>query len=232
MSTYLLCIESSTEICSVAIFEEETLISFVEELNSNRHAEILAPLVAQCMKNANITYDDLSAVAVSNGPGSYTSLRVGLSTVKGICFAKSKPLIAIPSDVILVEGNKTKAVQENCSHIIAMIDARRMEAYCSVFSLLEETTTDCQPVIFTENQFEELQKEASLIGLCGNGSPKFYVEANKTIFKLLSKETSARFMGIPALKRYQQSIFDDVAYTTPIYVKPPNITLSKKNTFL
>ena len=229
MAGRILCIESSTDVCSVALFDDTTLLSHEESLEVNSHAEKLAPLIKKVMEKADISFSQLDAVAVSNGPGSYTSLRVGLSTAKGICYATGKPLIALNSDHILLDGVLEKANEHHCSHSIAMIDARRMEAYCTTCQIDSAETSECQPVIFTESSFAVLEKTSRPIGVCGTGAAKWLNFRNSAQYVLLSPRTDARFMGRLALRRFEEKIFDDLAYTIPHYIKPPNITTPKKN---
>lgn len=227
-STLLLCIESSTEVCSVALFDHKRLLYLEESPESNRHAEILALLVEKIIHRAGIKINDLSAVAISNGPGSYTSLRVGLSTAKGICYGTGIPLIAIPSDEVLIYGQLKEAHKIGASHIIAMIDARRMEAYCTIYDISSLTLSVPTPVIFDQDSFEEL-RPYNTIAVCGNGAKKWCEFIDDGRFVPLATATSATFMGEIALERFSRGSFDDVARVSPEYIKPPNITLSKKN---
>lgn len=229
MAGRILCIESSTDVCSVALFDGTTLLSHEESLEVNSHAEKLAPLIKKVMEKAEITFSQLDAVAVSNGPGSYTSLRVGLSTAKGICYAAGKPLIALNSDHILLDGTLEKAKEHHCSHSIAMIDARRMEAYCTTYHIDSAETSECKPVVFTESSFEALEKTPQPVAICGSGAAKWQNFRQSSRYILLSTRTDARFMGRLALRRFEEKIFDDLAYTIPHYIKPPNITNPKKN---
>lgn len=228
MELPILCIESSTEVCSVALFDQTKLIHLEEADDVNRHAELLAILIDKTMKTTGLTFDQLRAVAVSNGPGSYTSLRVGLSTAKGICLGSGKPLITIPSDRVLIRGQLAAAEVLGASHVIAMIDARRMEAYCTIYQIANKSYTLPTPVIFGKDSFHELAG-ASSIGVCGNGSEKWCRFIQSPLYYQLAKKTSASFMGEIVYERFIQGSFDDLARVSPEYIKPPNITLSKKN---
>lgn len=225
----ILCIESSTDVCSVALFEGMSLLTHEESLEVNSHAEKLAPLIKKVLEKADLSFSQLDAVAVSNGPGSYTSLRVGLSTAKGICFATGKPLIALNSDHILIDGNLDNAREWHCQHVIAMIDARRMEAYCTLHTIESSKTGESQPVIFKKDSFNSLETETGYIGICGNGALKWQSFRDSDRYKVLSERTDARFMGRLATSRFKENRFDDLAYTIPHYIKPPNITNPKKN---
>ncbi|MBK8623561.1 MAG: tRNA (adenosine(37)-N6)-threonylcarbamoyltransferase complex dimerization subunit type 1 TsaB [Saprospiraceae bacterium] len=194
----------------------------------NSHAEILAVLIDELLKETQTGFFELSAVAVSTGPGSYTSLRVGLSTAKGICYAAQIPLIGLRSDHILIRGQIPSAERNNCTCIIGMIDARRMEAYTTVFDIKQQIFTESIPTILDDHPFTELENNHPHIALCGNGAKKYYELCLKNRYVLLEEKTTARWMGVLAQERFTARSFDDVAYTTPIYIKPPNITESKK----
>ena len=128
---YLLCLETSGTNCSVSIIENQELISYKEQNTSEfSHSENLHIFIEETLKNANIKPSDLSAIAVSSGPGSYTGLRIGVSSAKGLCFALNIGLIAIPTLSILAENIKEI---NDFQYIIPMIDARRMEVFSAVF---------------------------------------------------------------------------------------------------
>lgn len=228
MSPLILCIESSTDVCSVALFEGKRLRAFSESTEVNRHAELLAVLIDDLMKIEGVAFKDLSAVAVGIGPGSYTSLRVGLSTAKGICFGCDIPIIALPGDHILIRGNKSDALHIKADYIISMVDARRMEAYCTTYSIADNQYSEAIPVVFDKDSFDEIARQGGKIAVCGNGAKKWcdFIENEKYV--LLSQKTSATYMGELAFEKFESGEFEDLARVSPEYIKPPNITLSKK----
>ena len=123
----ILSIETSTEVCSVAIHNQELLIAEKESVEAYSHAERLAPLIEEILKDNNISRKELTAIAVSAGPGSYTGLRIGISTAKGLCYALDIPLITIGTLESMLESIK----DNNVSNLLCpMLDARRMEVYC------------------------------------------------------------------------------------------------------
>jgi len=159
---YILNIETSTKNCSVSIAKEgKTIICKEIAEEGYSHAERLHIFIEESLKEAGLTYKDLSAIAVSQGPGSYTGLRIGVSAAKGLCFALDIPLIA-------VDTLKVLASQATISNglIVPMIDARRMEVYSAVFNAEYEKLRDVQAEIINEDSFENLQETIYFVGDC------------------------------------------------------------------
>ncbi len=177
-------------------------------------------MFAQCDYNLN----DIDAVAVSKGPGSYTGLRVGLSTAKGICYSLEIPLISINSLSILAAGLDVTAYEA----IIPMIDARRMEVYMSIYNSGLETLEETKAFIIDQESLEILYKQYSSIVFCGNGAFKCEPFARKN--DLISNQgLSAKFMIDLSYTAFLAKNFEDLAYFEPFYLKSPNITKSKQN---
>src|SRR5690606_26392897 len=130
--TSILCIETSTDVCSVALTAGGAVVAAAEIREAQAHASRLAPLIQEVMAAAGIGYGDLSAVAVSKGPGSYTGLRIGTSTAKGLCYALNIPLIGIGTLDLLAWQGITSTDVDRETLLCPMIDARRMEVYCQV----------------------------------------------------------------------------------------------------
>lgn len=159
---YILNIETATKNCSVSIAENgETLkcIEIAEEGYS--HAEKLHVFIEQILADLHLTFQDLNAVAVSQGPGSYTGLRIGISAAKGLCFALNIPLIAV--DTLAVLASQAKAQN---GLIITMIDARRMEVYSAIFNSNLEKTRAVQAEIITEDSFSDITETCYFVGDC------------------------------------------------------------------
>ena len=151
----LLCIETATEICSVALLQDDKLIALRENHEGNAHASQITLLIEAVMKDANIELKNLDAIAVSKGPGSYTGLRVGVSTAKGLCYALDIPLIAINTlESLAHEIIKNNNIQK--ANFCAMLDARRMEVYCAVFDNQMNSIKKTEAKIIDENSFADL----------------------------------------------------------------------------
>ncbi|HHH52383.1 MAG TPA: tRNA (adenosine(37)-N6)-threonylcarbamoyltransferase complex dimerization subunit type 1 TsaB [Bacteroidetes bacterium] len=224
--SYLLHIETTTDVCSVGISEDDKLISLSETNNSLRHSEIITLQIEEVIKKANINKHQLDAVSFSEGPGSYTSLRVGLSAAKALCYALDLPLISVNTLFSLANASKNKIVADDYIYC-SMIDARRMEVYASIYKnnnpVIENT-----PLILDKNSFDEYKTNAEKIVLSGNGSLKCKAIFNSEDFIYSDIFCSSRNLISPAFERYQMKIFEDIAYFSPNYIKPPNITTPKK----
>ena len=223
----ILCIETATEICSVAIAKDGKTIALAEDKLGNNHASQLHILVQKALDIACVTLQDLNAIAVSKGPGSYTGLRVGVSSVKGYCYALQIPMIAINTLQSLANGYLTK--NPTFSGLICpMIDARRMEVYCALFNNQLEEILPTQAKIIDEHSFQEelLQHEIVFIG---NGAEK----CNKNFgFRILDFGfeilCNASFLSSLAQDAFDKKQFEDVAYFEPFYLKDFVGTVAKK----
>ena len=128
----ILQLETSTDVCSVAISKDGKLINIAESQVLNSHSEVITLLIQSCLKESDLLISQINAIAISDGPGSYTSLRVGAATAKGLCYGLNIPMIAIDSLQILAAGVSQEYIADE-DVIIPMIDARRMEVYTAVF---------------------------------------------------------------------------------------------------
>ncbi len=227
----ILNIESATDICSIAISRDDKVIA-LREIVGNSHAEQMTLLINECLDIAGITINDLEAVAISNGPGSYTSLRIGASTAKGICYALDLPLIAIDTLESLAMAAFSEARNENALYC-PMIDARRMEVYTTLYKYSQEKKgleemEPMSPKIIDEDSFSEYFKKNQKIIFCGNGAPKCQEILQHPNALFLPITSSARYLILLSYKRKLIKKFVDVAYHTPEYLKAPNITKPKQ----
>lgn len=211
----ILCIETSTTNCSVAIAVDGEIKAIREENNQQySHAEKLHVFIEEVLREANLDKKQLNAVAVSKGPGSYTGLRIGVSAAKGLCFALDIPLISSLTLEVLVQQVKC----EDC-YIIPLLDARRMEVYSAVFNSNKKQVRETQAEILDENSFQEYLNKRKTIFI-GDGSNKFesLCQHKNAVFH---KEgiPSAANMGHMAEAKYKISDIEDVAYFEPFYLK-------------
>jgi tRNA threonylcarbamoyladenosine biosynthesis protein TsaB len=221
--SYILNLETATKNCSVAIAKDGKTILCKEMAEAGySHAEKLHVFIEECLQELQLIPKDLSAVAVSQGPGSYTGLRIGVSAAKGLCFALNIPLIAIDtlqvlaSQLIVTEGV-----------IIPMIDARRMEVYSAIFNSNLEKIRDVQAEIITENSFEESNETIHFVGDCSEKAKTVLTKRN-FIFHDEIVYPSAKEMCVLSFDKFKKNDFVDVAYFEPYYLKDFMITVSKK----
>lgn len=212
----ILSIETSTTLCSVALHRSGHLLDTRESMEEGAHAKQLTLLIQALLASQAISGKDLDAIAVSAGPGSYTGLRIGLSTAKGLCFGLDKPLIALDTLKILANSRKGKAFD----YLIPMIDARRMEVYTAVFE--SDTMTNClesQPMILDEQSLTKFTCRPSLI--FGNGAMK-WKEAHPEIlgnFEAEKPYPEAKYMGDLAYDAFMNQAFENIVTLEPTYLK-------------
>jgi tRNA threonylcarbamoyladenosine biosynthesis protein TsaB len=230
----ILNIETSTNVCSVSLTGETgAVLASRENTEDKSHSALLAVFIDEIIKESGGTFDDLSAVSVSMGPGSYTGLRIGVSTAKGICYAKSIPLIALNTLDIMASGflrNKGSLLPKSPDNVILcpMIDARRMEVYMALYNASGIRIKDTSAEIIDESSFAELLKENTLY-FFGNGAEKFPLIITSTSARFFAGiYPSAKEMGKLSFELFQQGKFVDLAYFEPFYLKDFITTLPKK----
>lgn len=216
METLILLIETATERCSCALANEQGIVSYAESNEPNSHSAKLSLLIDGLFTQTQYSYSNLSAIAVSIGPGSYTGLRIGVSTAKGLAYALDIPVIALKTCEIFAAPVFEKNHNACC---VAMIDARRMEVYASIFHNKKEIKP-CSADILEEGIYEEYLSDKENVIFVGN-----CLEKAKRVFELknyffdLSVELSAKNMQGLAFEKYNKKEFVDVAYFEPFYLK-------------
>ena len=213
---YLLCIETATTNCSVALVNEEGLLAYKEDYDNNySHAERLHVFIRDMLAEAKIDFADLSAIAVSKGPGSYTGLRIGVSAAKGLCYALDIPLLSVPT----LKG-LAKQITAGNGVIIPMIDARRMEVYSAIYdaSTYEEIKETKAEILEPESYQRYLEK--GKVYFIGNGVAKFKEICDHPNAEfILGKLPSAKEMAILGYDKFLNKDFEDVSYFDPYYLK-------------
>ena len=220
---YILNIETATKNCSVALAKDGKTI-FCKEIAQEgySHAERLHVFIEEIIKEAGITFKDLSAIAVSQGPGSYTGLRIGVSAAKGLCYALDIPLIAVDTLQALASQ-----VTISSGLIIPMIDARRMEVYSAFFSPTLEKKREVLAEIIDENSFGDLQETLYFVGDCAEKC-KSVLNKDNYVFLEDIKYPSAKEMSALSYEKFKINDTVDVAYFEPYYLKDFIITAPKK----
>jgi tRNA threonylcarbamoyladenosine biosynthesis protein TsaB len=217
----ILHIETSTSVCSVSIADNGREIATEERNEQNIHASSITVFIDDVMKRALASYLDLSAVAVSKGPGSYTGLRIGVSAAKGLSYALDIPLIAVDTLYSMASGFLTEQGEglETDTLLCPMIDARRMEVYMAIF---DDKLTYLEPVqakILEADSFDKYLKNKKVTFL-GNGAFKIkgLYQDHKNV-SVVEFQNSSRYLILPAYQRFIQQKFEDVAYFEPFYLK-------------
>ncbi len=228
----IILIETSTALCSAALAEDGAIVSYKESSAPKAHASLTAVFVQEMLSERGLTISDCDAVCVSMGPGSYTGLRVGVSTAKGLCFGSGKPLLAVGTLDTLV----AQAVAERLTvipgligdlrFIIPMVDARRMEVYTAVFDQYRQIT-ETSPMIIDENSFAEQLAEGPCLFI-GDGAGKCADVIRHPNAHFCQCWPKASAMLAPALAAYKEKRFEDVAYFEPFYLKEFVATVSRK----
>ena len=240
MMERIILIETSTALCSTALAENGAIVSHRESSAPKAHASLTAVFVQEMLSERGLSLSDCDAVCVSMGPGSYTGLRVGVSTAKGLCFGSGKPLLAVGtldtlvaqaadgSDVIPSPSSVIPSGVEGSPYrfIIPMIDARRMEVYTAVFENGRQITGTA-PAIIDENSFAEYLAQGPCLFI-GDGAGKCADVIKHPNARFCQCQPKASAMLEPALAALHAGNFQDVAYFEPFYLKEFVVTVSKK----
>ena len=226
----ILSIETATSVCSVALHDEGGLMVAIAELfQENVHAQKLMPLIEALLQQSGFGQEELCAVAVSSGPGSYTGLRIGVSTAKGLAYALGIPLIGVDTLNALARRAIRFAAPEDL--VVPMIDARRMEVYCKILGGEMEEVLPLAPVIIDEYSFETYLSSRKLFFLGdANGKVREVIKHERAVFIPLLN--SAETVGEMAVDKYRERQFEDVAYFEPNYLKEFRVLKSKKSLLL
>lgn len=213
----ILNIETSTTVCSVALSKGEILLTLKEIDEGYSHAENLSLLIEKAFEETGLTYHDLDAIAVTKGPGSYTGLRIGVSTAKGLAYSLEIPLISVNTLESMVASSKISERSEKIR--IPMLDARRMEVYMAIYNSSGESIEETSAKVLDENSFDALSP-ASVV-LFGPGAEKCMdlYNGKEHISILSGVKPSAQNMIAPSYQKFIQEQFEDVAYFEPFYLK-------------
>lgn len=220
----LLSIETATRVCSVALSVDGKVAALRESSEKNVHSSVITLFIDEVMREAGLALSGLDAVCVSKGPGSYTGLRIGVSTAKGICYALDKPLIAVGTLEALAWGAKRQVEGSGQAGphdlFCPMIDARRMEVYYSLFDMEMNAIKETAAEVLHENSFDALWAEHTL-WFTGDGAEKFrelfdHRERARFIERPMP---SATYLVGPAERKFAAGQFEDTAYFEPFYLK-------------
>ena len=219
----ILHIETSTEQCGVALAQNATILGSREVLeNGFTHAKQLHTLIDEVLSECGLLPDQLDAVAVSEGPGSFTGLRIGCVAAKGLCFALDIPLIALPTLQILATPHSKNSM------VVSLLDARRDEVYAAVYNKAGTLKGETHAHILTASSFADLA--ANQVSFVGTGAEKTkdLLPSNPN-WKFVSSHPSATAMPALAFKAFEKKQFANIHSFAPAYLKPVRITASKKD---
>lgn len=226
----ILQIETATTVCSVALATNGIVVAYKQVDQRNIHAEVITRYIDELINTAGLKYTDLDAIAISSGPGSYTGLRIGVSTAKGLCYALDKPLIAIETLAAMANGiiaDSSLSIDEN-TLLCPMIDARRMEVYTALFDLSGKKVKDTAAEIINEQSFDEYLENNEIL-FFGDGAEKCQsILGNNPNAQFINGFTnSATYLTRQAAEKFATKDFEDVAYFEPFYLKDFLITSKK-----
>lgn len=219
-----LCIETSDEICSVAVNDDKGKTYFLQSEESKSHGRVLTTLIKQLLVDADLGFMNLDFIAVSSGPGSYTGLRIGIATAKGLCFALDKPLVSMDVFENLKMTSKSKGLLKG-KIPFTMIDARRMEVYAQKWNEDESKDGNAFPLILDASFLESVDIE-NLIFI-GSGAKKVNLITDDLNVESFDLRPHARYMIENTIVKFENGETEDVAYFEPFYLKEFYITTPK-----
>jgi len=223
----ILLLETATTTCSVALAQNGSIIALKEVNERNIHASHITLFIEEVMLTAEKKYSDLNAIAISKGPGSYTGLRIGVSTAKGLCYSLDIPLIGIDTIEAMASGLIGSFEIPDSALLIPMVDARRMEVYTGIYRKDLYVVEPVNAKIVDIDSFNEYRDQA--LFLFGDGADKFKeLFSHHSDINFINVATSASHLNSLALKKFQNKEFENLAYFEPFYLKDFLLTTSKK----
>lgn len=218
MDIFILNIETATQICSVALSKGNEVLAVRQSDEKNAHSKNINIFIEKVFSASGVKAADLSAIAVSKGPGSYTGLRIGVSSAKALCYALDKPLISVGTLQSMALGMAITKQEE--ALYCPMIDARRMEVYTAVYDAVNNMIKEVEAKIIDEHSFDDLLKEHKT-WFFGDGAAKCQELLKNHPNACFDKDfkPSASYMANIALQKFHKKEFEDVAYFEPFYLK-------------
>ncbi len=227
----ILCLETATEVCSVALALNGNIVKIKESSSPNEHSSLLTVFIEEIIASGGYALSNLDAVAVSMGPGSYTGIRIGVATAKGLCYSLEKPLIAISTLQSMAMGMKkhASAGRETQTGLpepppiglfCPLIDARRMEVYTAVYDTEMNPVKEVSAEIIHDKSFDNFLTHGRMV-FAGSGAEKCkpLLEHHKNAFFIDNFTASAQFMAALAEDKWTRVQFEDIAYFEPFYLK-------------
>jgi len=215
----ILQIDTATEKAHVSLARDGRVLQQLRSDSQKDHASFLQPAIGQLVKEEGVTLNDIDAVSVTMGPGSYTGLRVGMASAKGLCYVLNKPLIALNTlEVIALSTMHAAGAQYAATLFCPMIDARRMEVFTALYNSSRQLILEPCAMILDNTSFNtELEKSAVLFS--GNGSAKFRSVCDHPNARFYDVAVTAEAMATLSLEQFSAQRFASLAYTEPLYIK-------------
>ena len=227
----IILIETSTALCSAALAEDGRIVEYLESGTPRSQASLTAPFVKQLLDARGLAVRDCDAVCVSKGPGSYTGLRVGVSTAKGLCFGAGIPLIAVGTlDTLVYQAAAEGLLPAGCRYVVPMVDARRMEVYTAVFTPDGRQLTETRPQVVEAGAFDGFLAEGPVLFI-GDGAGKCRETLAHPDAHFAQCCPKASAMLRPAFAAWEARRFEDTAYFEPFYLKDFIATVPRNKIF-
>ncbi len=226
----LLLLETATAVCSVGIIKSGLLVVEKQASGGFQHASHLSVLIQETMAKAAMCYTDLQYVALSHGPGSYTSLRVGAATAKGLCAAlPNLQLLAIDTLSALAKAASQEALDAGCKTILPCIESRKNEVYTRVCNVQGRPLEEVRSAVFPATTFEAYRQQGPVL-ICGSGCQRVqdFLGLSSDLVYLPELICSAVHLAAPALAMAQEGLSEPIITYEPLYLKPPFVTTSTK----
>lgn len=217
----ILNIDTATDIAHISISKSGVILDSVTNKEQKDHGSFLQPAIQQLLKNNFISIQELDAIAISAGPGSYTGLRVGMASAKGLCFALEKPLITISSLEIIAYAAILEAGLQTANKgllFCPMIDARRMEVFTALYTQQLETLLEPNAMVIEQNSFANYLIENKIF-FVGNGANKWELICKNENALFLPNTSNPLAMNKLSFKKYENKDFTNLAYSEPSYLK-------------
>ncbi len=228
----ILCIDTATDVCTISVYSNNQCLIYRDSGEERSHAIQLGVFIDEVLKEISLNIEDLDAIAISKGPGSYTGLRIGVSMAKGLCYAKDIPLISVCTLQSMCYGVSDSFIEEHHLkdfYYCPMLDARRMEVYTAQYSSDYLSVNDIEAKILDENSFNDLLSKKPVI-FFGNGAEKSkQVIKHKNALYCDNFLYTSRNMRDIAFSKFENRDFEDVAYFEPFYLKDFIATVPRKN---
>jgi len=231
LQSNILCLETSAAKCSVAVTYGIDKTLYLESIEDFSHVSQITRMIQQLLDDAGLAFNALDAVAISGGPGSYTGLRVGASTAKGICFGMDIPLIAVDTLTAIAQTIKTQSAESNNTLYVSVIDARRDEVYMAGYDHKMKQILPPQAHILTSESFKEHLENYDKISIGGDAAKKAGQILSNPKFSFNEISPNASHLIPMAREAHSNAEYVEISAYKPYYLKPPNITVSKKQFF-